>query len=109
VLNIYEKLCDRITGKTPPGTSRSPKWREFSKAIIKAEGVCSVCTRTRGLECHHEIPFWIAQDLELEPDNVIVLCRRCHLIFGHNGNWKRLNASCSTDVIHWAAKMKGKE
>ena len=66
---------------------------------------CAVCSRKRTLEVHHIIPFHVAPDLELNPSNLMALCRRCHLFVGHLGNWRRFNMAVQSDAVHWHVKM----
>jgi hypothetical protein len=44
------------------------------------------------------IPFHIRPNLELDPSNLITLCRGHHLYVGHNGNWKLWNPRVREDA-----------
>ena len=68
---------------------------------------CEICNRKRGLEAHHVVPFHVAPDLELNVDNLIALCRRCHLFVGHLGAWRRVNVSVWSDAKYWRFRMEG--
>lgn len=73
--------------------TRSSKWSSFAKEVIKDHPYCSSCGDTRQLHVHHIKPFHLYPELELEKDNVIVLCMKfkCHFIVGHLKNWKSWN------------------
>jgi len=74
--------------------TRSSGWRKVRKEHIKAHPECAACGRKNGLEVHHIVPFQLDPSLELEPSNLITLCdkaTKCHLSFGHLGDWKSYN------------------
>jgi len=110
---MIELLKDRITGKAPPGAKRSRKWRAVRKAHLEQFPSCAVCGDTKKLEVHHRIPFWAAPGLELAPSNLITLCRKssrvknmaCHRIWGHLGDYQRVNEAVASDAAQWRAKF----
>lgn len=107
---IMEYLKDRLTGKAPKGAKRDPRWPEFRADFIKENPRCAVCKRTDRLQVHHKIPFHVAPELELDRRNVVVLCARrkvlnCHLIFGHLGNFRRINPFVDADIAEWGLKL----
>jgi hypothetical protein len=53
------------------------------------------------------VPFHVAPELELEDNNLIALCRRCHLFVGHLGSWSRVNVSVLADSRYWQARFVG--
>ena len=54
----------------------------FRRAVLGRDGWrCKECHRAGRLEVHHLIPVHRAPERELDPSNVVVLCRTCHL--GH--------------------------
>ena len=71
--------------------TRSSGWRKVRKEAIDAHPYCAVCGRKHLLQVHHKKPFQHRPELELDPDNLIVLCGRCHLLIGHWGWWKATN------------------
>ena len=107
------ELLDRIEGKAPKGAKRSSKWRKVRKVHLKVNPTCAICESKKRVEVHHIIPFHLAQDQELEPDNLVSLCQNkkygihCHLLVGHLGNYKRINLNCKLDIITWHIKLKG--
>lgn len=110
-MNIIKTLTDRIVGKAPKGAKRSSKWRKVRKAFIKKNPHCFVCGSKKKVEIHHKIPFHIAPDLELVEDNLASLCENkkyginCHLLIGHLGNYRRINAQIEYDVMIWRRKI----
>lgn len=78
---------------------RSSKWRRVRNAILDKEPFCAACNSIKNLELHHVIPFNLRPDLELEEDNLIVLCKHCHLTFGHYNDYQFYNANVKNDAI----------
>lgn len=113
MLDFYEYAKDRIQGKAPKGARRSPDWRKVRGVHMAAHPDCEVCGRTktkvRTIECHHILSYFLFPDLELEPENLVSLCRRCHLLFGHHNNWKRLNMNIRSDIAVWRMKIQGED
>ena len=89
-------IIDRFLGKTP-GKKRSSKWRGVRNSYLARWRYCESCGGTKKLEVHHVVPFHERPDLELEPSNLMVLCRAkkygisCHLLIGHKGNYRLIN------------------
>lgn len=111
-MSLFQKLKDRIQGKAPKGARRSSAWRKIRKAHITKYPYCSVCGRKSKVEVHHKIPFHVAPDLELHPDNLTTLCENkknginCHLLVGHLGNYRKVNLSVDIDVMTWRMKLE---
>jgi 5-methylcytosine-specific restriction protein A len=113
-MSQWRDLADRLTGKAPTGAKRSSKWRLVRNEFLKGNQ-CLVCEGKKSLIAHHEIPFHLAPDLELEESNLIALCEsgrygiNCHLLIGHLGNWRRANVYAWADAVHWNVKLRGRE
>jgi len=111
MLNVWQILKDRIQGKALKGQRRSSKWRKIRAAHIKKNPRCNCCGLKTKVEVHHIIPFSIAPDLELNPENLMTLCENkkwginCHLLVGHLGNYRRINAAVAVDAISWRMKL----
>lgn len=86
---MIDWLLDIFTGRTF-GSIRSSDWPSFRKENIKDS--CEICGAEFFLELHHIHPFHLCPHLELDPENVVTLCRRHHFDFGHYLNWKDFNA-----------------
>ena len=84
-----------------PKESRSPHWQKLAHDTVVAHPFCAASGLKHDLQVHHERPFHVHPELELDPSNLIVLNRTYHLIFGHLGDWKSWNA----DVRKDAARM----
>jgi 5-methylcytosine-specific restriction enzyme A len=77
---------------------RSGKWPEVRKKHLEKHPTCAACGMPnidRQLEVHHVVPYHIAPNLELDPENLITLCdaptRPCHRCFGHLWDWHKSN------------------
>mgnify|MGYP001583866311 CR=1 FL=1 len=89
----------------PLGARRSPKWEDVRNQFVKEHPNCEVCGTKKGLNAHHKLPFYLNPLLELDPQNLIVLCRDHHFFFGHLMNWKSYNKDVSLDSTMWRAKI----
>jgi 5-methylcytosine-specific restriction endonuclease McrA len=45
---------------------------------------------------------------ELDPANLMALCRSCHLFVGHLGSWESYNPAALEDAAAWLAKIKAR-
>jgi len=97
---MLQLLRDVLAGK--PALKRSPKWPALQKLHLKKQPVCQVCGGKKELNAHHKKPFNDYPELELDPNNLITLCnaRRCHITFGHGGDFRAWNPNVDQDVIH---------
>jgi hypothetical protein len=83
---------------------RSPFWRQVRNDFVNAHPACEICGSTKDLEVHHIKPFHLRPDLELDPSNIITLCKSkkwgldCHFTFGHAGNYYWENKSLLADI-----------
>ena len=97
-------------------TARSPQWPTVRRHYLDSHPTCAACGATEteaALEVHHVRPFHVDPSLELDPSNLITLCRSGadhHLHVGHDPDgpdgplppsWKRENKNVRRD----AAKM----
>ena len=48
---------------------------------------CAWCGATNGIEVHHIYPQHLWPDRAHDTNNMICLCRKCHLVVGHRGNF----------------------
>lgn len=91
-------------------TRRSPHWGPLRRKLITSVGQCSACGTAKRLEAHHVVPFDLAPERELDPFNLIVLCRDDHFTFGHFKNWRRWNPNVRQDVANYRSGLeKAKE
>lgn len=79
------------------GAKRSSSWGTFRKQYIKDK--CEVCRKGYFLELHHVIPVNVDKSKELDPDNVVTVCRSCHFSWGHFFSWRKFNGQIKNDII----------
>jgi len=80
---------------------RSPKWQGVRDRFIKDHPECVACGATLELQVHHEMPYHLHPELELDPNNLIVLCMKdneCHLRIGHGNNFRAFNPFVVSDA-----------
>lgn len=72
------------------GDPRSPQWASVRRQFVESHPVCEACGSAETLNVHHVQPFHLHPELELEPSNLITLCREHHFRIGHDpdGPWK---------------------
>lgn len=105
--SIFTILLLLITA-TVFSLDRSPQWEKVRKAYLRIHPTCAICGTMKDRQVHHLKPFHIYPELELDPNNLITLCTskywgfNCHLIAGHEGNFKYENSHTLEDV----AKLK---
>jgi hypothetical protein len=91
------------------GATRSPKWGEVRKAFLALHPRCSVCGTKGGFlkanEIHHKMPFHLDASLELNPSNLICLCRPHHYLAGHLMSWSSFNADVEKDAGYFLQKI----
>ena len=90
------------------GVPRSPHWPSVRAAFLKSNPCCAVCGSEEDVEAHHCRPFHLDAALELDPSNLIALCRRDHFLFGHLGNWSSFNRTVREDAAVWREKIKNR-
>lgn len=74
------------------GKPRSSRWPRVREEAIRRTPYCIACGRSKDLEAHHIRPFHLQPELELDLDNICVLCADpCHLVHGHLMSWQRHN------------------
>jgi hypothetical protein len=93
---------DQLSDEGLFGAARSGKWSEVRRDFLKLHPACEACGITTDLNCHHIKPFNQFPELELDPKNLITLCRKHHFEVGHLGNWRTANATVRED----AAKIR---
>ncbi len=90
------------------GGLRSSQWSKVRAEYLKKNPRCEVCGKEGGLlkplNVHHCKVFHLHPELELDPNNLITLCREHHLLFGHYMSWK----SWAEDVRETSKLWKNK-
>jgi hypothetical protein len=85
---------------------RSPRWDEVRDKTIAKVGACEACGEKKNLQVHHEKPFHLHPELELDPANLIVLCMGhddCHLLLGHGGSFASYDPLVREHVLRYRA------
>jgi 5-methylcytosine-specific restriction protein A len=78
--------------------SRSGKWPAVRQRFIKEHPCCEACGSLQDLNVHHIFSFHDHPELELDPDNLITLCRKHHFLMGHSNRWATTNKNCQKEV-----------
>lgn len=86
------------------GVARSPHWESFKHEFSKTNSRrCAYCDSPIDVQLHHEQPFHINPQRELDPTNLIWLCEEVgsnhHLHVGHCGDWKKFNPRVREDCL----------
>lgn len=115
VLNWCSALLSQISNQLRVGryghtfgAARSSQWPTVEKAFLAKNPTCAVCGKNKDLNIHHRQPFHLHPELELEPTNLITLCRQHHEWWGHLGNWKSYNVDVEVDSATWNQKIKSR-
>lgn len=110
-MEIVKNITEIVQGKRLWNQKRSKFWPKLRKQFIKEHKACAICGGTHKLEVHHKLPFNTHPELELDINNLILLCENkkygvnCHLLFGHLGNYKRYNINIEDDIKIWKSKL----
>jgi 5-methylcytosine-specific restriction endonuclease McrA len=65
------------------GAPRSSQWPRVRAAHLAIHPACEACGTRDDLNVHHVLPFHSHPERELDPTNLITLCRHHHLTLGH--------------------------
>lgn len=87
---------------------RSPEWNKVRKLHLKDQNECQSCGKISALEVHHIVPVHIDRTLELDPSNLLTLCERCHLVFGHLSDYRSWNKNVVEDCAVYLNKVKNR-
>lgn len=91
----------------PLGADRSGKWTTVRNRFVRDNPFCEACGSDQDLNVHHVEPFHEHPELELDPSNLITLCREHHFRIGHDPdgpdgprkpNWKLSNPRVRHDA-----------
>lgn len=92
------------------GSARSSLWPTVRDRFLEGK-VCAVCGGAELLTAHHRKPFHTHPELELAVENLVPLCEakrygvNCHLLFGHLGNFRRINPDLDKDIRTWSVRF----
>ena len=106
------KILNLFREDTCFGAKRSSSWRKVRKAFIKENPYCAVCGKKgkilKSNEIHHCVPFHKDQSLELNPENLITLCRKHHFFVGHLNSFYSFNSEVRSDSEIWLNKIQNR-
>lgn len=77
---------------------RSPKWPALRDRYFKSNPECAACGSGEDCQIHHVKSFLYFPESELDPGNLITLCRHHHLLIGHGDNFKAWNPGVRDDA-----------
>ncbi|MCE5268517.1 MAG: HNH endonuclease [Planctomycetaceae bacterium] len=95
-----------VTSIPSQAAERSGRWPEVRKAYLADHPSCEACGCGEKCDVHHIRPFHAYPALELEPSNLIALCPRCHLVFGHLGDWHAWNPCVREDAARHLRRVQ---
>jgi 5-methylcytosine-specific restriction protein A len=78
-------------GMAVAGKPRSGRWPKVMASHLAKHPTCAACGSKRDLNVHHIKPYHLAPSLELDPENLITLCRTHHISIGHLDTWAGFN------------------
>ena len=106
-----ERLA-RLDSERCCGAKRNPGWHTLAKKLIAAHPWCSGCGCTNNLVGHHKKPFHEFPELEMDPDNIEILCEcphhGCHFTLGHGHDWKAWIPTVVADAAALLARIKAR-
>lgn len=112
VLETVGEILDIAPDVVPhKGAKRSSEWPAVRDAYLAEHPTCAVCGGKESLNVHHVIPFEFGGP-ELDPENMITLCRgtfNCHLLFGHLGAFSALNPLVRSDAAQWRFRFAARK
>lgn len=85
-----DQLLESVEHPTLWGEPRSSSWASVRRNFVESNPDCAACGSTQNLNVHHIKPFHSHPELELDPGNLITLCRKHHFQVGHDpdGPWE---------------------
>ncbi len=105
-----------VSGSTK--SKRSPKWAATRERFAKQFPDCAACGAVDHINVHHVIPFHEDKELELDPTNLITLCRYHHFHIGHDRdglsgpgepNWNDSNPNVRQECAAFRSMLQGIE
>lgn len=85
---ILEALQIPDPGTVVAGKARAGQWPRVMHDHLFEHPTCEACGGHNNLNVHHCVPYHLNLGLELDPRNLITLCRLHHFDLGHLGDWK---------------------
>lgn len=112
---IPPEPVDQQTEAVPDGWGepRSSKWSAVRAEHVQHHPDCIACGSRLQLNVHHVQPFHVHPELELEPSNLVTMCREHHFRIGHDPDgpwgpikpgWSKSNPRVREDSKRWATE-----
>lgn len=89
-------------------TGRSPQWAGIRRIWLSSHPTCAACGSRKSVEVHHIRPVHAFPGEELDPANLISLCRTHHFWHGHLGAWQSWNAFVVSDAADFLARVRAR-
>jgi|LakMenEpi03Aug12_release.lakeMendotaPanAssembly.Ray.scaffolds.fasta_scaffold02373_3 hypothetical protein len=89
-------------------TSRSSKWTNVRKQHLTENNSCCGCGKKDKLEVHHIEPVHVNSNRELDPSNLVTLCKSCHFTIGHLMDWSSWNIDVVSDCRVYLNKVSNR-
>ena len=100
-----QTLTDWWRGNRAAGR-RSTAWPRVRREWLGDHPECAACGTMKSLEVHHLVPVQVNPLMELVSDNLLTLCRRCHLLVGHCDDWGSWNAEAVADAARLRDRIR---
>lgn len=84
---ILEAMEIPDPGEVVAKKARSPQWPKIMGEHLSEHPECAACGGDEDLNVHHIVPYHLDPSRELDPENLITLCRFHHFDLGHLGHW----------------------
>ena len=101
------RYLSSVARENSKSKNRSPEWDKVRDEAVEKAGKCAACGSVNKLQVHHIAPFHLHPELELDENNLIVLCmdeEECHLKIGHGGSFKSYNPSVVDSAVAFLAE-----
>ena len=85
---------------------RSSRWDSVRREYLEQHPRCEACGGKVELNVHHIVPVHLCPDRELDPTNLITLCRWHHLPLGHLGDYRAFNPLVREDAARNLLRVK---
>jgi hypothetical protein len=100
------EIAEHVESHVYGSSERSGHWPTVRAAYLEKHPTCEACGSADDLNVHHVAPFHLRPELELDPTNLITLCREHHLSIGHDPDgpgplrptWKAANPCVREDA-----------
>jgi len=87
-------------------SERSGKWPDVRKSYVAEHPACEACGLGGDVQVHHVKPVTLYPEKDLDKDNLITLCPRCHMTFGHLGHTRAHNPLVRQDAARHRVRVE---